>query len=170
MNENEKLREISRLVFSFALPGVTFKVGAQATKAAGGIVRKAAVAVEKAPSKYGLRSSTLAQRPKAVPSEVISEPLIKKYSEFMVKPPEATRTLRTSTLIQGKPGGASTAKSLTLGYNTQSKVKFSPAIESFAVKTAFDGALYPKDKLSLLISYLERRDVYVYGTNGNPCF
>jgi len=103
MNENEKLREISRLVFSFALPGVTFKVGAQATKAAGGIVRKAAVAVEKAPSKYGLRSSTLAQRPKAVPSEMISEPLIKKYSEFMVKPPEATRTLRASTLAQRNP-------------------------------------------------------------------
>jgi len=43
-------------------------------------------------------------------------------------------------------------------------------IESFSVKTAFDGALYPKEKLSSLVNYLERRGVYVFGTQGDPYF
>lgn len=36
--------------------------------------------------------------------------------------------------------------------------------------TAFEGALYPKDKLNQLVNYLERRGVSVYGTSGNPRF
>lgn len=51
--------------------------------------------------------------------------------------------------------------------------KFTPAfdqIEAFSVKTAFDGALYPKEKLSSLVKYLEKRGVNVYGTEGNPKF
>jgi len=115
MNENEKLREISRLVFSFALPGVTFKVGAQAIKAAGDIIHKAAVLLENAPSRYGFIISTLAQRPKISPYKVISEPLIGKYAELMAKSPETTRTLRPSTLGQRKntsfmPGYSATSK------------------------------------------------------------
>tara|TARA_R110002110_G_C13469307_1_gene719854 strand:- start:20840 stop:21064 length:225 start_codon:yes stop_codon:yes gene_type:complete len=56
MNENENIQEASRLVFSFTLPGVAFKEGALATKAVGGIIHKAAVAVENALPKYGVKA------------------------------------------------------------------------------------------------------------------
>lgn len=35
---------------------------------------------------------------------------------------------------------------------------------------AFDGALYPETKLRQLVNYLERRNVSVFGTEGNPTF
>jgi hypothetical protein len=35
---------------------------------------------------------------------------------------------------------------------------------------AFGGRLYPPEKLNQLVSYLERRGVSVYGTEGNPRF
>jgi hypothetical protein len=37
-------------------------------------------------------------------------------------------------------------------------------IESFSIKTKFDGDLYPKEKLSSLVNYLEKRGVHVYPT------
>lgn len=43
-------------------------------------------------------------------------------------------------------------------------------IRSFSVKSAFDGKLYPKDKLTPLVKYLEKRGVNVYGTEGAPRF
>jgi len=113
MNENEKVREISRLLFSFALPGVAFKVGTQITKAAGGIIHKAVAVVDRAPSKYGFRNSTLAQKPKIPANEVISEPLIDKYLELMTKAPETGHTLRASTLAQRKTAPSQPAALLT---------------------------------------------------------
>jgi len=44
------------------------------------------------------------------------------------------------------------------------------SVESFSSKTAFDGKLYPTEKLQQLVSYLERRNVSVWGTEGNPKF
>ena len=43
-------------------------------------------------------------------------------------------------------------------------------IQSFSVQSALDGSLYPKEKLPILVNYLEKRGVHVYGTNGAPCF
>ncbi len=43
-------------------------------------------------------------------------------------------------------------------------------IQSFSVKSVFDGAPYPKEKLLKLVDYLERRNVYVHGTNGRSKF
>ena len=43
-------------------------------------------------------------------------------------------------------------------------------IESFSVKSAFSGAPYPKEKLTILVKYLEKRGIHVYGTEGNPKF
>ena len=50
---------------------------------------------------------------------------------------------------------------------------FTPAcneIRSFSVTGAFDGKLYPKDKLTPLVKYLEKRGVNIYGTEGAPRF
>lgn len=44
------------------------------------------------------------------------------------------------------------------------------AIDANSTKAAFNGALYPPNKLRLLVPYLEKRGVSVYGTNGNPIF
>lgn len=49
-------------------------------------------------------------------------------------------------------------------------VESEPNVSSFTTKTIFDGKPYPQDKLSSLIRYLERRNVQVYGTSGNPRF
>ena len=43
-------------------------------------------------------------------------------------------------------------------------------IQSFSVKSALDGSFYPKEKLPILVNYLEKRGVHVYGTNAAPCF
>ena len=43
-------------------------------------------------------------------------------------------------------------------------------LRSFSTKSALDGELYPKHKLSMLVKYLEKRDVYVYGTGGASRF
>ena len=53
-------------------------------------------------------------------------------------------------------GGASGAKRVAAGAESSS--------------AAFDGALYPPDKLRQLVAYLEKRGISVYGTNGNPRF
>ncbi|MBB5020608.1 hypothetical protein HNQ59_003933, partial [Chitinivorax tropicus] len=44
------------------------------------------------------------------------------------------------------------------------------AIGADSTTAAFDGALYPQDKLRQLVSYLDKRGVRVYGTNSNPRF
>lgn len=44
------------------------------------------------------------------------------------------------------------------------------AIRAESSAAAFDGALYPTEKLRQLVSYLEKRGVSVYGTEGNPSF
>lgn len=37
-------------------------------------------------------------------------------------------------------------------------------------KSAFGGASYPEQKLRQLVQYLEKRNIYVYETKGNPAF
>jgi len=44
------------------------------------------------------------------------------------------------------------------------------SIESLSSKAAFNGELYPPEKLAQLVTYLERRNISVYGTEGNPAF
>ncbi|WP_236756383.1 hypothetical protein [Achromobacter pulmonis] len=44
------------------------------------------------------------------------------------------------------------------------------AVRADTTAAAFEGILYPKDKLNQLVNYLERRGVSVYGTSGNPRF
>lgn len=43
-------------------------------------------------------------------------------------------------------------------------------IKSFSTKAALDGELYPKNKLLMLVNYLEKRGTYVYGTDRAPHF
>lgn len=43
-------------------------------------------------------------------------------------------------------------------------------VEDFAEGAAFGGQLYPPDKMRQLVAYLERRNVSVFGTHGNPSF
>ncbi|EHG6663816.1 hypothetical protein J3893_001523 [Salmonella enterica subsp. enterica serovar Nigeria] len=47
---------------------------------------------------------------------------------------------------------------------------FNNKIEDFAEGAVFDGQLYPPDKMRQLVAYLERRNVSVFGTHGNPSF
>jgi hypothetical protein len=50
---------------------------------------------------------------------------------------------------------------------------FGNAADAIAAESggaAFGGNLYPPEKLRQLVSYLERRGVSVYGTEGNPRF
>jgi hypothetical protein len=48
--------------------------------------------------------------------------------------------------------------------------KGAESVESMSSKAAFEGKLYPEHKLQQLVKYLERRNVSVYGTEGNPAF
>lgn len=41
---------------------------------------------------------------------------------------------------------------------------------AFSSRTAFDGQLYSPDKMRQLVKYLERCNISVYGTEGNPAF
>lgn len=100
MSGYERSRETMRFIFSFALLGPAFKASVQVAKATGGLAYKAVAAVERAPSKYQVRNTTLAQRPKIAPSEMISGPLIDKYLELMTKAPEARYSMRSSTIEQ----------------------------------------------------------------------
>ena len=58
--------------------------------------------------------------------------------------------------------------------NKLNQKSFTPAfeqIESFSANSTFlGGDLYPKEKLSSLIKYLEKRNVHVYGVIDDPCF
>ena len=63
-------------------------------------------------------------------------------------------------------------------FNISSRLKSSPSpftpafneTRSFSTRSVLDGELYPKNKLSMLINYLEKRGTYVYGTIGDPYF
>jgi hypothetical protein len=59
------------------------------------------------------------------------------------------------------------------GVETFTQPSFLPGynqVQSFSVKSALDGKLYPKESFPALVNYLEKRGVHVYGTEGPPFF
>jgi hypothetical protein len=67
------------------------------------------------------------------------------------------------------PGAALMAAPL-LRAGTVAEIGANAEIKALSGAQAFDGALYPDAKLRQLVNYLERRNVSVFGTEGNPTF
>jgi hypothetical protein len=156
----------------FAVPEATAAKGAKfvASLAASGAVLGAAKPTEE---------GTLAAHAKnagveagiSVAAGAAGKAVLHAYSEGKKVASSFTEKVLT-TPAPKKGAAAGSAGTTILPYNANSR-SFTPAfnqIESFSIKGTLDGALYPKDKLTLLVNYLEKRGTYVYGTNGAPRF
>jgi hypothetical protein len=84
-------------------------------------------------------------------------------------------TLET-TALAAVPGAAYGVASKAKAYISSAKLELATVEQSAhtatseSTSTAFDGKLYPPEKLQQLVPYLEKRGVSVYGTEGNPRF
>ncbi|MCS5709795.1 hypothetical protein CC99x_012885 [Candidatus Berkiella cookevillensis] len=117
MDEHEKVREVSRLISSFAMPGVfakgisaSVRVGEHVIKGVGQVIEQASIRT------YHLRPSTIVQRQKLAVQAGVSPSILSQFDTMLAKGTEPRYSFRESTLHQSKP------QSYTPGHKAQTQL------------------------------------------------
>lgn len=117
MDENERVREVSRLISSFAMPGVfakgisaSVRVGEHVVKGMGQVVEQVSIHT------YHLRPSTIAQRQKLAAQAGVSPSILSQFDTILAKGAEPRYSFRESTLHQSK------SQSYTPGHKAQTQL------------------------------------------------
>lgn len=186
LSEEEKTKEGFKLVYSCVPVGLL----AKATGKGALLIKKINTFADKVP----VPTKVVNPVPQLLPPKTnkLNDVALKAPAKTTSKGFESVSKPQTPKVLANSPKGSqnlgqlgskqlvvtkgitlnSPSKMFTQNYDLKSTTLTSglKQIEAFSVKAALDGALYPKDKLPILVSYLDRRGVHVYGTNKSPVF